>query len=595
MREFTRKSKRIHVPLYALAFFLAAASWLHAEPPPNFNPASQIGGDVSAFRKETEPTAATAPAVPDIELPAEEEPVTPTAALKEFYVKKILVEGSKKIPLKELEPILSKFENKNLNLVKLRAIAKNITQYYRLKGYVTSRAFVPPQKIQDGIVVIRIVEGKLGKATVTGNRYFSSDWLKGYLTIHPGDVIQYETLQQDLVHMNRNPDRTIKAVLAPGEQPETSDIVLNVEDQYPMHFAHIFDNHGTRLSGRLRNSVQFRHSNLLGRDDALYNTLSISEGGDFVGEGLNYVYPLSPNGGRLVLSYAYSDVELGKELRPLNVKGGANIWGIGYLHPVADETNWSLDFNSGFDIKEVWSTVNGQDNSRDHLRVIHFGPNLLIRDSMGTTTFGTDFIFGIPRFLGGNLKVDPRSNREGGGGQFFVNTIDVNRAQKFFWDSVVLLRLSAQMTEYPLVSTQQFRAGGYDTVRGYGEGDSLGDDGFLHSTEWRVPPYFIPRDYKVPWRNETFWDAVQLVAFFDYAKVHLRNAGQGQETVRTLIGVGGGLRVNLTDTASFQADWGWPIGDEPEDGYELRLHFGLTTQLPDFITPKVTPKSSPQK
>ena len=36
--------------------------------------------------------------------------------------------------------LLAKFENKNLNLVKLYAIAKNITEYYRLNGYVTSRA-----------------------------------------------------------------------------------------------------------------------------------------------------------------------------------------------------------------------------------------------------------------------------------------------------------------------------------------------------------------------------------------------------------------------------------------------------------------------
>ncbi len=578
---------QVRVPKYLVCFTIALLASLTVlssldAAPPSFNPASQIGAEATTFQRRSRPAAAKAPIVPEIQLPAEEEPVAPTVALKEFFVKEIKLEGSQQISLKELQPILAKFENKKLNLAKLRAIAKNITQYYRLKGFVTSRAFVPPQNVENEIVTIKIVEGKMGKAIITGNKYFKTDWLLQYLTIKPGDILAYDKLSEDLTRMNRNADRQVKAALAAGEVPETSDIILNVEEKYPAHFGYTFDNHGTRLSGLLRQGIEFRHSNLLGRDDTLYNVVNISEHGDFVGEAMNYIYPLSPTAGRLILSYAYSDVELGKELRPLNVKGGANIWGIGYLQPLADKTNWSLDLDSGFDMKEIWSTVNGQDNSRDHLRVVHFGPNLLVRDSWGTTTLKNDFVFGIPSFLGGNVKVDSRSNHPGAGGQFFVDNIDLNRAQKFFWDSVVLARFQTQLTKYPLVSSQEFRAGGFDTVRGYGEGDSLGDYGFLQSTEWHIPPYFIPKDYKVPWQKQTFWEAVQFVGFADTSVVYLRHAGLNQSANRKLIGVGGGLRVNLTDSVSAQIDWAWPIGDKPVDGPGPRLHFGLNTQLPNL-------------
>ncbi len=546
-----------------LLLFLITASSAQAAPSSG-NPGDEIGAESAAFKRRSVPVQAKETSPLKIELPSENEPLTPGVALKEFFVKEIRLEGVKEILLSELRPILKKFENQNLNLAKLNAIARNITQYYRLKGYITSRAFVPPQEVENGVVVIKVVEGRLGKVVINGNKLVKTDWLAGYVKMKTGEVIQYSKILQDLTRLNRNPDRQIRAALAPGAAPETSDILLDVKESRPYRFAYTFDDHGTRLSGRLRQGLFFQDSNLLGRDDVLYNNLTVSEGRDFLGEAVNYVYPVSPTGGRFIFSYAYSAVQLGKELKPLQIDGGANLWDLSYVQPVVDEANWSLDLDGGFAIKRIWSDLDGNANSRDRLSVVHFGPDVSVRDAWGTTNAKNDFVCGVSDFLGSDKD------------SFFADDLDISRVQPFFWNSVVVEHFQAQFSGDDLVSAQQIRAGGFDTVRGYEEGDSLGDYGFVESTEWRVPPYFIPKDFRVPGRKETFWEALQFLGFVDSASVHIHHPASGQDGDRKLVGMGFGVRFSLIDSVSAQVDCGWPVGDRSENGAGPRLHFGLT-------------------
>jgi len=545
-----------------ISFYLLTSSSLKAATTSS-NLTSQIGAESNSFERRSKPGTAEETSLPQIQLPAENEPVEASEAVKEFFVKKIQLEGVNAISLKQLDPILAKFENQNLNLVKLYSIAKNITQYYRLKGYITSRAYVPPQEITDGIVIIKVVEGKMGKVFVHGNKYVKTNWLTDYMTLKYGEVLQYSRLMRGLIGMNGNPDRQVTAALSPSTTPESSDITLDVKEQNPLHFAYTVDDYGTKVTGKIRQGLVFTDTNVLGRDDELDNTLNISDTAGFVGEAVNYSFPITPNGGRLNFSYTYSREALNQKMEPLDVRGGANTWGIGYVQPLVDELNWKLNIDSGIDIKNVWSMVSGQGNPTDRVRVLHVGPDLQVRDSLGSTEFKDDFNYGDPDLIDGN------------GSRFYMDDFSMNRQQKFFWDSVIVERFQAQMTGNSLVSVEQLEAGGFDTVRGYDENDSLGDYGFVENTEWHIPPYFLPKSWTIPWHHQSIWDAVQLVTFLDCASVHLRYPAAGDASERNLMGAGEGIRISLTKSINAQIDWGWPIGDKPVDGSRSgRLHFG---------------------
>ncbi|MDD5595645.1 MAG: POTRA domain-containing protein, partial [Candidatus Omnitrophica bacterium] len=64
-------------------------------------------------------------------------------------------------------------------------IADKITEIYRKKGRTTSRAYLPPQTIKDGILTIKVIEGKVGKIDIRGNRYFRTSLLEKKLNLSP--------------------------------------------------------------------------------------------------------------------------------------------------------------------------------------------------------------------------------------------------------------------------------------------------------------------------------------------------------------------------------------------------------------------------
>ncbi len=551
----------------------------------------QVGEAIKTLEDFGAPPPARKREAPVIEIPAEEEEAVGKEPTEAFFVKKIRLAGAESLPLEIFQPILAKAENKEMTVQELRAVAKQITQQYRLKGFVTSRAFLPPQKLTEEEVTIQVREGKVGKITVQSNRFFSKEWLMSAMTIQPGDVLNVPELQLDMNRLSRHPDRDVKAVLAPGDMPGTSNIILTVDDVLPLHVAYNFDNAGTRLSGRIRQGMQLVHGSLTGRDDMLSGAVVISEHGDSLAEIINYALPLGGLSGRqLLFSYSHADVTLGKELIASKVVGGSNNFGITYSQPVMEREMWSLAAEAGFDMLEDFSTVDGLDNSRNHLRIAHFGPSFQLRDKWGNTSFSNDFVFGIPSFLGGNVKVDSRSNRAGAGGQFFLDRITVSRIQPFFFESFFVSTLRAQLTKYVLVSSQQFSLGGVTSVRGYAPGDFSGEYGVLSTTELRFPSYILPKDFRIWGMERPLREAIQWVAFADVAQGYLRRASLTQDAAKLLIGVGGGLRVDLPQIGSARVDIGRAIGDIPTDGLETRVYFSLTLQALDMAGAIMQPK-----
>ena len=54
----------------------------------------------------------------------------------------------------------------------MQKVADLITDIYRRKGYVTSRAYLPPQRVEQGILEIRIVEGITGDIDIIGTKQY---------------------------------------------------------------------------------------------------------------------------------------------------------------------------------------------------------------------------------------------------------------------------------------------------------------------------------------------------------------------------------------------------------------------------------------
>lgn len=567
--------RRIAFFVFTFVLNLALSFSLFSQTPP---PGSKIGPEEEAFRRprrEMEPEKK-----PVIETEAEELP--PDAGIEtSFFVREIAVEGKTNLKTEEVEAAIAPYRNQNLTLSGLQEAARALTQRIRAKGYVTTRVYVPPQKIENGVARLKVLEGKLGKAIVRGNKRFKERLIRRQVTTKPGEILRYNQIEHDLLRLNTHPDREIRAVLVPGEISETTDVLLDVKETFPFHAGYSFDNQGTLLTGRLRHGAILAHSNLLGFDDILQSRFLITDGGHFAGVSLDYLFPLT-RATDLVFDYTYVETRLGGSFNDQKIRGEAAIYSLTFLHRWIDTGTLEGSLFAGFDFKQIETTENRFANSRDDLRVLRLGPQFVTRDPWGRTFLTNEFAFGFDKILGASDKVDSNSSRKEAGGQYFRSVLEFGRLQKLPKELFLLFRLAGHFTPDKLPSSEQMRVGGAETVRGYPEGDFLGERGLNSSVEIRFPSFFIPRSWKFTKSEALLRDSLQFLGFFDLARVESKGAPENQTANRTLAGIGGGVRFNLSRkilgrNVAARIDWGWPVGEHPTgEKKNPRIHFSLS-------------------
>ncbi len=97
-----------------------------------------------------------------------------------FKLKEINITGNTKIPTYKLMRLVDFKIGQQVTINDLIMSANDITDYYQSKGYVSTIAYLPPQKVQNGKVDIVILEGKYGNVVANNGKWQK----KSYLTDH---------------------------------------------------------------------------------------------------------------------------------------------------------------------------------------------------------------------------------------------------------------------------------------------------------------------------------------------------------------------------------------------------------------------------
>jgi hemolysin activation/secretion protein len=160
--------------------------------------------------------------------------LTNTPAAVKFDVRGYLIEGNTVLPPEKFG-MLSNYTGK-VEFSRIRDAMGAVLLTYRQFGFATISPALPPQKLTNGIVHIKIVEGKLARIKVEGNRYFSSgNVLRALPSLQTNILLNTRWFQPELDRANQNPDRQIYPVISPGLEPGMSDLTLKVKDQLPLH------------------------------------------------------------------------------------------------------------------------------------------------------------------------------------------------------------------------------------------------------------------------------------------------------------------------------------------------------------------------
>jgi len=159
----------------------------------------------------------------------------PTARAKGLNVTGYHVEGNTVLPPQDFG-VLSNYTGTNLDFPRLREGLVKVQMRYHELGYPTINVTFPPQKLTNGVVKVKVVEGWLNKITITGNNYYSDENIRRALpSLTTNILLNTKWFQPELDQANANRDRQIYPVISPGFDPGTTDLELKVKDRLPLH------------------------------------------------------------------------------------------------------------------------------------------------------------------------------------------------------------------------------------------------------------------------------------------------------------------------------------------------------------------------
>lgn len=151
----------------------------------------------------------------------------------------------------------------NVTFDAIRAVLGDLQMAYRERGFATVSVGLPQQKLTNATVKVQVTEGRLVAINVTGNYYFSSNnVLRALPSLHTNILLNSKVFQRELDTANASRDRQIYPVIGPGPDPGTSEITLNVKEQFPLHARLEVNNQATPNTPDLRNSFSVQYDNL---------------------------------------------------------------------------------------------------------------------------------------------------------------------------------------------------------------------------------------------------------------------------------------------------------------------------------------------
>ena len=265
----------------------------------------------------------------DVQQPPEE-----SAAKVEFSLARVDVEPSEVLTQEEIKKVIEPYIGKTVSLSDLYAITGAINNLYADKGYMVCKAYLPPQRIHEGVVQIRLLEGKTGLVTVKGLKHTRAGYVTSRIPLKPEKVANTAVLNKQLQRFNGTNDVQLRVVVHAGEKPGTTDYeIVAYEPEKNQSVTLYLDNNGYETSGRFRQGIFYNMRSLTGIRDSLRLSYLRSRGTNVYSAG--YSVPISKLGTRLDLDYSGNTTKVIKgSTEWLNIKGDAHAVGLAIRHPL---------------------------------------------------------------------------------------------------------------------------------------------------------------------------------------------------------------------------------------------------------------------
>lgn len=475
-----------------------------------------------------------------------------------FLLKKIRLEPSVVLSEAEISALTTPYEGRDVTLQDIYDVVGKINALYETKGYATCRAFLPPQKVEDGIVHLLLVEGRTGDVQVMNARSTKESYIRNRMHLSEGDVANTRTLNQDMLRFNGTNSTQLRIVMRPGEKAGTTDYEITAYEPPRSTWTIFEDNTGSDTSGTYRTGLFYNTRSLSGDCDPLGIGMVLSEGTRAA--NATYSHSLGRKGTKLNVLYSTNAVKTVDGAYKDMIKGHANAFSIGVSHPLTvnekKRMELTLDYNHQKSSSDFMVSSNRFNLVNDQVDDVTLG--------LATTWYGDSHVFYQKHsYVAGYSKSTPDMRVKEGKHYGYYQWSGLYQ-KSYATGRLLSLRGNAQWSQTDdMVSARQFYIGGMYSVRGYKESYLGGDSGFSTSLEYQVP---------FGKRNAGF-------AFWDYGQVY--GNGQSNNADRIVSSIGLGWRTQVGKNYSVSLVAGFPLHREfqAEKVSPCRIHFVVSGQF----------------
>lgn len=476
-----------------------------------------------------------------------------------FPISAFDVEGNTILTDEEVARVTAPFVGGSKNFGTVQQALEALEKAYADIGFSTVLVALPEQRLQDGVVKFKVIEGRLAHIEVAETQFFDeANAINSLPKLEIGKTPNIDDLAANLTMIGENPAKRANVVFKPGENE--GDVVANVKmvEQDPLRMAVTLDNTGTLKTGLLRIGYALQYANLFNRDHVLTaQAVTAPEEGHYKDVKIfaaSYHMPIYSWGASIDALLGYSSVDSGDVRTSVGnfaISGSGNVYEIHFNKQLPRLAGIEHKLSTGFSYRLFKTSVNLVDTTQNLVPPTTIHPlDLTYSFSKSTDIYNLNGYLSLVQNVpfGTHGKTDDFSAfgvRPGSRASYSLARygLDFSYLYKTGWQW--RFKFVGQTTGDLLVPGEQFGIGGQDSIRGLEERAFSNDRGFQSTFEVYTPEF----------GSKLFKDVrMRALAFMDTGQV-LRNQPAVDETAEMQITSSGlGIRASYQDKISLRLD-----------------------------------------
>jgi hemolysin activation/secretion protein len=424
---------------------------------------------------------------PALEAPAAREEAPPPGG-PSFVLEAVEIEGSSVYDQARLSALLADRIGEPVDFAGLFEITERIEGLYEADGYIAVRAVVPAQRIENGVVRIRVVEGAVAEVVLRGDLGAAApkvrrllERLVGRRPLSQAEAERQLLLARDLPGVSLLAALRARESETPGELVLLAEGVLTKADGFASvsNLASDFAGPFVATAGAAVNSLALPGDRL----EAIgFSTLEIGE--EALGQ-VTYRAPVGPDGLTLRLLASTTVSETGEALSILDIDYRSEILTAAVDYALVRTRERTVSLGAGLEYvhQESNAALPGIEIDED-LRVLFAEARLVESAVLGGQLDARGTIRGGLPGLGASEEGDRGLTRGADTDPQFVSAgVDLGWSRALGESLSLGARVQAQASSGNLPSFETFSLGNYTIGRGFEPGTVSGDHGVAGSLE----------------------------------------------------------------------------------------------------------------